>query len=694
MKTLHHESKMRAKNLLTKIKNEIEDIPLPLLLRRIDEVKKKIEEEKYYITVTGPFSAGKSSLLNCLLKEDMLPEGPTPTTCAVTFVHYGQKEKKIYFEKEQSFTLYKTEIDEKRVKIIPENESIKALTMFINDGLIKYAQNEQTKEKISSQQLKNYMDEIKEKTYEYSKKLQEEQKMEILKEFTDRYPQNIKVYFNHEKMKAMESKLLTKVEKYKTYDDILYGFLINRVEVKYPFDILKDVEVVDTPGTHSLIKRHTGIAVDQIIKSDAFIIVAPGQKGGFNKNVKEILDCILNLIKPTIDRKEEMNERVFFVINKKDIPYSEGGEKAIKEIREFVLKWLKDYKISKVYFVSVKNVKEGKEDKEWEKFVSDLKSHLEKKHEPLIKEPLLGIVQEVLEKLKEKEEHHRQMMESLQKRKEALEEEKTQREERLRAEISRLEEMKRIIKEKERIKLEKVEKDKKEAVDTINMMKQKIESECEDVLEDIEIRCEPGETILGIKKYKKVKNYFDNDLRYLLEEKREELRNYCKMKIKNNNVLRKIINKFELMQLEPYVNWCEMKIDNKDSEYWGYKREDWTEPFTAKCLCYWRRAKRDAKSIVQEIFEKFNEQFDEDEVKKKSKKICEEIKKEIKEETKRKIKEIDSQIDTLRKDLERTEEEINREKELLVRKIEEENKKVEFWSNKIGKIRKIKEGIS
>ncbi|NWF79416.1 MAG: dynamin family protein [Chloroflexi bacterium] len=48
-------------------------------------------EELFLIVVAGEFNAGKSSFLNALLGEQLLPEGVTPTTDTITLLQYGDE---------------------------------------------------------------------------------------------------------------------------------------------------------------------------------------------------------------------------------------------------------------------------------------------------------------------------------------------------------------------------------------------------------------------------------------------------------------------------------------------------------------------------------------------------------------------------------------------------------------------------
>lgn len=67
-------------DLLYKLKKEVEKSSNALLVAQINEIIKKVYEDKKIISFVGHFSSGKSSLINKLLDEDILPSSPVPTT--------------------------------------------------------------------------------------------------------------------------------------------------------------------------------------------------------------------------------------------------------------------------------------------------------------------------------------------------------------------------------------------------------------------------------------------------------------------------------------------------------------------------------------------------------------------------------------------------------------------------------------
>jgi small GTP-binding protein len=62
------------------------------LKERIDrELVKKMDEDRFHLVVVGEFNHGKSTFVNALLGETVLPVGVTPTTAAIHHLKYAEK---------------------------------------------------------------------------------------------------------------------------------------------------------------------------------------------------------------------------------------------------------------------------------------------------------------------------------------------------------------------------------------------------------------------------------------------------------------------------------------------------------------------------------------------------------------------------------------------------------------------------
>src|SRR5215470_15543567 len=58
---------------------------------RLDrELVRKLEEDRFHLVVVGEFNHGKSTFVNALLGENVLPVGVTPTTAAIHQLKYAE----------------------------------------------------------------------------------------------------------------------------------------------------------------------------------------------------------------------------------------------------------------------------------------------------------------------------------------------------------------------------------------------------------------------------------------------------------------------------------------------------------------------------------------------------------------------------------------------------------------------------
>ena len=86
--------------------------------QRIERVANIINNEIFRIIVVGGFSRGKSSLINALLGEKLLPAKLTPTTALLTFIRYGEVPEAILFYKDERITPKTVPLDQLRDYLI------------------------------------------------------------------------------------------------------------------------------------------------------------------------------------------------------------------------------------------------------------------------------------------------------------------------------------------------------------------------------------------------------------------------------------------------------------------------------------------------------------------------------------------------------------------------------------------------
>jgi GTP-binding protein EngB required for normal cell division len=67
------------------------DAPFSLHAQQLDDLEKRLLLGRFHLAVLGQVKRGKSSLLNALLGEDLLPSSVIPLTAIPTFIQYGEK---------------------------------------------------------------------------------------------------------------------------------------------------------------------------------------------------------------------------------------------------------------------------------------------------------------------------------------------------------------------------------------------------------------------------------------------------------------------------------------------------------------------------------------------------------------------------------------------------------------------------
>lgn len=95
-------------DILYKLKKEVEKSKNSTLIHTINQVIKKVYLNQYTASFVGHFSAGKSTLINLLLEQDVLPSSPVPTTSNTAIVSVADKQEIIANLENQQYTKLKT----------------------------------------------------------------------------------------------------------------------------------------------------------------------------------------------------------------------------------------------------------------------------------------------------------------------------------------------------------------------------------------------------------------------------------------------------------------------------------------------------------------------------------------------------------------------------------------------------------
>ncbi|MGZ2416041.1 small GTP-binding protein [Staphylococcus caledonicus] len=124
-------------DILYKLKKEVEKSNNTALIHTINQVIKKVYLNQYTVSLVGHFSAGKSTLINLLLEQDILPSSPVPTTSNTAIVSVSDDKGIIANLENQQYTKLKTYDEVKqmnRLNVDVESVEIKFPSAKFHNG--------------------------------------------------------------------------------------------------------------------------------------------------------------------------------------------------------------------------------------------------------------------------------------------------------------------------------------------------------------------------------------------------------------------------------------------------------------------------------------------------------------------------------------------------------------------------------
>jgi len=258
------------KNKKKKILNQYDKIlELPhiiskeISLEHIKEKRKQLKEEHFFVSFTGQIKAGKSTLINALIfGEEIIPADDIPHTAKITIIKYGKEPR-----------LEATFYNKDEWKILQSNQEF--YKEFLEDDI----------EKSISSGL--FVEEIINKKAKTNK----EKNLNNLKEYVARGGK--------------------------------YTPFVNFVTLYYPNKILKEVTIVDTPGTNDPNKLRDKVAKEWIHKTNANIYITYANQAMDTIDIDFIDNFLLAVPK----------EQKLTVINKIDsVNDTDGLEEYIDEL--------------------------------------------------------------------------------------------------------------------------------------------------------------------------------------------------------------------------------------------------------------------------------------------------------------------------------------------------------------------------
>lgn len=240
------------------------------------EKKQQLKDEQFLVSITGQVNAGKSTLINALIfRDEILPADPAPHTAKITTIKYADKPS-------IEITFYNKD-EWQKVKDTPDFD------VFLKEDIERSIQNGVLPNSVILDSSKTIKDDIENLTEYVSAK------------------SNFTPY-------------------------------VKQVDVYYPSDILKDISIVDTPGTEDPNPIRARVTKEWIEKTNANIYaIYAGQ--AFNDKDFEFLDkyllhvpkeqkiTVLNKIDTLTDESQLQSFIQNNILNDKDMKLREIAQK-------------------------------------------------------------------------------------------------------------------------------------------------------------------------------------------------------------------------------------------------------------------------------------------------------------------------------------------------------------------------------
>ncbi|KKI88720.1 hypothetical protein WQ54_29865 [Bacillus sp. SA1-12] len=254
-----------------------------------DSLESKVNSynnRSFTVALFGAFSAGKSSFVNALIGDRLLPSSPTPTTATINKIAPTSSEKQHGLVEVK---LKSAEMIENEVK-----ESVPSLNnkQYSIEGLISQLHELEVKEQSEIDAIKKYKKALSDYQHLTSNGLLITSTKETFKDFV-----------------AKEEK----------------ACLVEEVTLYYDCPITRaGITLVDTPGADSLHKRHTAFAFQYIKKADAILYVTY-YNHPFSKGDREFLRQ-LGRVKDSFTL-----DKMFFLINAIDLAKDDQEVELVKQ---------------------------------------------------------------------------------------------------------------------------------------------------------------------------------------------------------------------------------------------------------------------------------------------------------------------------------------------------------------------------
>lgn len=253
--------KLNLESLLEKISRD--NVMAPYLKPGwINDIRQRAAEKKCTVMVAGSFSTGKTTFLNALLGENLLPAGDSATTSCPLMLAWGEKKEALIKNKLQ---IYFKILEPREKDCLLHREDTRALSLLLEEPSLK-TDPPDAEVATGGRYIKVSLEELRQRLAETFASLNCSLSRQQL------LPTSLKLPLAARKIPRDKGGLITSVRlTFKNQETILYqlenessrqqfvqaishplSLLVEEVRVNYPAPVLCQANFLDTPGMDSL----------------------------------------------------------------------------------------------------------------------------------------------------------------------------------------------------------------------------------------------------------------------------------------------------------------------------------------------------------------------------------------------------------------------------------------------------------
>lgn len=325
---------------------------------RLEKVSSLIASERFTVVVAGGFSTGKSTFINALLKDDILPAADGPTTSVITRISHGSAKKAIIHTPLQTTVQVYEQVGDKAVLhravlealerwITVDGSGISLLEAFI-DGSFKTVDSREIALLLKRTRELFVAGAFARTARTAQPSIYRRIPVKALK--GGQAPQKIRVTFQNPGAREFDISEPAALQRFWDAVGLDCALKVREVEIQHPSELLELAVFVDTPGLDWIQRRHHQNISFNIKNSEVCLVFLNGKHilSGLERNDFNSLFWLKDMGHAGKREFLKDNEKIFYVISFADTLTPPQRE----AVYNYVMSFLKKSTFPKIFMIS------------------------------------------------------------------------------------------------------------------------------------------------------------------------------------------------------------------------------------------------------------------------------------------------------------------------------------------------------